>query len=144
MCHAQYAVLSSRDMKIPLRIEAHIKDACKVDIITSYHVHNRWGYIQIHTILTRIHQYIANTIQKSRIRLRMKHKRKTWTTSTLLAQAADLEPIPRSTKENSKSKRASLSRQIIALPVPASVVVVICEPRGLSNPITMGSKTIKA
>ena len=27
---------------------------------------------------------------------------------------------------------------IIAKPVPATIVVVICEPRGLSNPITMG------
>ena len=33
---------------------------------------------------------------------------------------------------------------IIAKPVPATVVVVICEPRGLSNPITMGIKTSKA
>ena len=33
---------------------------------------------------------------------------------------------------------------IIALPAPANVVVVICEPRGLSNPITMGIKTSKA
>ena len=33
---------------------------------------------------------------------------------------------------------------IIAQPVPATVVIVICEPRGLSNPITMGIKTSKA
>ena len=33
---------------------------------------------------------------------------------------------------------------IIAQPVPATLVVVICEPRGLSNPITMGIKTSKA
>ena len=33
---------------------------------------------------------------------------------------------------------------IIAQPVPATVVVVICEPRGLSNPITIGIKTSKA
>ena len=32
----------------------------------------------------------------------------------------------------------------IALPVPAPVVVVICEPRGLSNLITKGIKTSKA
>ena len=32
---------------------------------------------------------------------------------------------------------------IIAKPVPATVGVVICEPRGLSNPITMGIKTSK-
>ena len=47
-------------------------------------------------------------------------------------------------EEELQSKQASLSRQDIALPVPATVVVVICEPRGLSNPIIMGSKTIKA
>ena len=47
-------------------------------------------------------------------------------------------------EEELQSKQASLSRQDIALPVPATVVVVICEPRGLSNTITMGSKTIKA
>ena len=33
---------------------------------------------------------------------------------------------------------------IITKPVLATVVVVICEPRGLSNPITMGIKTSKA
>jgi hypothetical protein len=31
----------------------------------------------------------------------------------------------------------------ITLPVPAPVVVVICEPRGLSNLITRGIKTSK-
>ena len=33
---------------------------------------------------------------------------------------------------------------IIAQLVPATVIVVICEPRGISNPITMGIKTSKA
>ena len=47
-------------------------------------------------------------------------------------------------EEELQSKRASLSRQDIALPVPATVVVVICEPRGLSNLITKGIKTSKA
>ena len=42
------------------------------------------------------------------------------------------------------NKQASRSHQIITLPVPATVVVVNCEPRGLSNPITMGIKTSKA
>ena len=32
----------------------------------------------------------------------------------------------------------------IALPVPAPVVVVICEPRGLNNLMTKGSKNSKA
>ena len=46
-------------------------------------------------------------------------------------------------EEELQIEQASLSRQIIALPVPAPVVV-ICEPRGLSNPITMGIKTSQA
>ena len=67
-------------------------------------------------------------------------------TSTLLAQAADQEPNPRSTtkKKNSKTSKHRSRIMIIALLVPATVVVVICEPRGLSNPITMGFKTSKA
>ena len=47
-------------------------------------------------------------------------------------------------EEELQIEQASLSRQVITLPVPAPVVVVICEPRGLSNPITMGIKTSKA
>jgi hypothetical protein len=46
--------------------------------------------------------------------------------------------------EELQNKQASLSRQIITLPVPATIVVVNCESRGLSNPITMGIKTSKA
>ena len=46
--------------------------------------------------------------------------------------------------EELENKQATLSRRIIALPVPATVVVVIHEPRGLNNPITMGIKTSKA
>ena len=63
--------------------------------------------------------------------------------STLLAQAADQEPNPRSTmkKKNSKISKHRSHVMIITLPVPATVVVVICEPRGLINPITMGIKT---
>ena len=69
------------------------------------------------------------------------------TTSTLLAQAADLEPIPqtkKNQKKNSKTSKHHSHVRIITLPVPATVGVVICEPRRLSNPITMGIKTIKA
>ena len=70
----------------------------------------------------------------------------TQTTSTLLAQAADQELIPQSKKKQKKNSKTSKHRShvmIIALPVPATVVVVICEPRGLSNPIIMGIKTSK-
>ena len=68
------------------------------------------------------------------------------TTSTLLAQAADLEPIPWSKKKQKKnSKQANIAlASWSSQPVPATAVVVICEPRGLSNPITMGIKTSKA
>ena len=70
----------------------------------------------------------------------------TQTTSTLLSQAADQEPNPRSTKKktNSKTSKHLSHVMIITLPIPATIVVVICEPRGLSNPITMGIKTSKA
>ena len=47
-------------------------------------------------------------------------------------------------EEELQIKQASRSRQTIALHVPATVVVVICEPRGLSNLISKGIKTIKA
>ena len=46
--------------------------------------------------------------------------------------------------EELQYKQASLSHHNITLPVPATVVVVICVPRGLSNPITMVIKTSKA
>ena len=39
-------------------------------------------------------------------------------------------------EEELQIKQASLSRQSIALPVPATIVVVICEPHGLSNLIS--------
>ena len=71
----------------------------------------------------------------------------TQTTSTLLAQAADLEPIPwskKKQKKNSTQASIALASRSSHEPVPATIVVVICEPRGLSNPITMGIKTSKA
>ena len=69
------------------------------------------------------------------------------TISTLLAQAADQEPIPwtkEKQKKNSKTSKHRSRVMIITLPLPATVGVVICEPQGLSNPITMGIKTSKA
>ena len=71
----------------------------------------------------------------------------TQTTSTLLAQAANQEPIPSSKKKQKKNAKTSKHRShimIIALPVAATIVEVRCEPWGLSNPITMGIKTSKA
>ena len=52
--------------------------------------------------------------------------------------------IEEEAEEELQNKQMSLSRQIIALPVPAIIVVVIYGPRGLSNAITMGIKTSKA
>ena len=72
-------------------------------------------------------------------------KRKRRKTSTLLAQAPDPELISldRRSRRRTPNKQASHSRQIIALHVPTTVVVIY-EPRGLNNPITMGIKTSKA
>ena len=66
------------------------------------------------------------------------------TTSTLLAQAADLPWSKKKQKKTSKTSKHRSRVMIIAQPVSATIVVVICEPRGLSNPITMGIKTSKA
>ena len=69
----------------------------------------------------------------------------TQTTSTVLAQAADQEPNPRSTKKKtSKTTKHRSHVMIIALHVSATVGVVICEPRGLNNFIILGIKTSKA
>ena len=47
-------------------------------------------------------------------------------------------------EEGLQIKQALLSHQGITLPVPAIIVVVICEPQGLSNLISKGIKTSKA
>ena len=52
--------------------------------------------------------------------------------------------IEEEAEEELKASKHRSRVTIIAKPVPATVVVVICEPRGLSNPITMGIKTSKA
>ena len=91
------------------------------------------------------HQYNI-IIHNINIRTTDESQTETQTTSTLLAQAANLEPIPWSKKQkkNSKTSKPRSRVMIIAKPVPATGVVVICEPQGLSNPITMGIKTSKA
>ena len=76
-------------------------------------------------------------------------KRKRRTTSTLLVPGCQPGTHPMINEEveeaeELQTKQASLSHQVIALPIPTPIVVVICEPRGLSNPITMGIKTSKA
>ena len=91
------------------------------------------------------HEYNI-TIHKSNIRLRMNHKQK----------LNDIHPASpgcrpgtyplneEEAEEELQDKQTSLSRHDRRKPVPATVVVEICEPRGLSNPITMGIKTSKA
>ena len=72
VCHAQYAILSLRNSRVPLRIEAHIEDTFA-----------RWISLHQHYIIdgdtyirhTMPHEYNI-TIHQSIIRLRMKHKQK--------------------------------------------------------------------
>ena len=52
--------------------------------------------------------------------------------------------IEEEAEEEVQNKQHRSRVMIIAKPVPATGVVVICEPRGLSNPITMGVRTSKA
>ena len=70
-------------------IEPHIEMLCKVDIITSI-LHNRWGYIQEAYNATRIQHHNTSEHHPTTDETQTE----TQTTSTLLAQAADLEPIP--------------------------------------------------
>ena len=53
-------------------------------------------------------------------------------------------PLIEEAEEELNASKHRSRVMIVAKPVPATVVVVICEPRGLSNPITMGIKTSKA
>ena len=90
------------------------------------------------------HEYNI-TIHKSTIRLRMKHKQKL---NDIHPASPGCRPgtyplIKEAEEELNASKHRSRV-MTIAQHVPATVVVVICEPRGLSNPITMGIKTSKA
>ena len=74
-------------------------------------------------------------------------KQKRRTTSTLLIPGSRPGTYPLREEEEAEelqNKQESLSHQSMDLPVPATVVVVICEPRGVGNPITMGIKTSKA
>ena len=114
----------------------------KVDIITST-LHNSWGYIQKAYNATRVHQ---NNIHKGNIRLRMKHKQKL---NDIHPASPGCRPgtyplIEEEAEEELQTSKHRARVKIIGKPVPATVVVVIYEPRGLSNPITMGIKTSKA
>ena len=53
-------------------------------------------------------------------------------------------PLIEEAEEELNASKHRSRVMIIAQPIPATVVVVICEPRGLSNPITMGIKTSEA
>ena len=90
------------------------------------------------------HEYNI-TIHKSNIRLRMITNRNS---NDIHPASPSCRPgtyplIEEAEEELNASKHHSRV-MIIAQPVPATVVVVIYEPRGLSNPITMGIKTSKA
>ena len=68
---------------------AYWRRFCKVDIITST-LHNRWGYIQEAYNATRIQHHHTREHHPTTDETQTEAQ----TTSTLLAQAADLEPIP--------------------------------------------------
>ena len=115
---------------------------CKVDIVTST-LHNIWGYIRG----IQMPQEYNNT---SSIRSTSDYG---WNTNR---SSNDIHPaspgcrpgtyplIEEEAEEELQTSKHRSRVRIIAKPVPATVVVVICEPRGLSNPITMGIKTSKA
>ncbi len=63
--------------------------ASKVDIITSI-LHNRWGYIHKAYNATQIQHHNTSEHHPTTDETQTE----TQTTSTLLAQAADLEPVP--------------------------------------------------
>ena len=109
----------------------------KMDIITSYHYINTWG-IQQFIQVTRIqqHQYKASDYG-------CKHEKHN--DIHLLSQAADPEPIPRLKKKKKELQyKGHRSRVKTSETCTCNCCCSICEPRGLSNPITMGNKTIKA
>ena len=83
------------------------------------------------------------TIQKSRVRLRTKSNDKMTSILAIPGCRPGTQPMI-DEEEELQIKPASLSRQSIALPIPATVVVVICEPQGHGNLISKGIKTSKA
>ena len=86
------------------------KNRYKLTLATSYNIN------------TTVHQYIATIIQKSRIWLRWNQTKKKNNIHPANPRLPDPEPIPwLKKKKNSKSRHALPSRQIIALPVPATV-----------------------
>ena len=91
------------------------------------------------------HEYNI-TIHKSNIRLRMNTNRNS---NDIHPASPGCRPgtyplIEEEAEEELQTSKHRSRVKIIAKPVHATVVVVICEPRGLSNPITMGIKTSKA
>ena len=146
--NAQDAILSLFWLEGLDRDRSASRRFARMDIITSTCKEEMsiWNWLTLTTSYINITS-IQKHIQTSYGRAGSDYGRKQtikWHPS-LPSQAAVLEPILWSKKKkNSKSNKASRSRHIIALPVPATVVVVICEPQGLSNLISKGIKTIKA
>ena len=63
----------------------------------------------------------------------------------LLSQAADQEPNPRLKKKKKELQHNDHRSHVkTSETCTCNCCCSICEPRGLSNPITMGNKTIKA
>ena len=109
----------------------------KMDIITSYHYIHTWGiqqYIQVTWI--QQHQYKASDYG-------CKHEKHN--DIHLLSQAADQEPNPRPTKQKKKELQHEHRSHVKSSETCTyNCGCSICEPWGLSNPITMGNKTSKA
>ena len=116
---------------------------CKVDIITSYHYIIVGYTYKRHTMS---HEYNI-IIHKSNIRLRMKHKQqlKRHPPCQPRLPAWNLSPDRRrSRRRTPRQANIALTSRSSHKPASATIVVVNCEPRGLSNPFTMGIKTSKA
>ena len=122
-------------------------------IITTYHVLKRLEYkIKAYTHHTLHHEYKNTSIHSNYHTKEQdpttdeKNKKKNDihpTNPRLLTRNLSFDRRRRSRRRTPKQANIALS-QVIAVPVPATIFVVICEPRGLGYPITMGIKTSKA
>ena len=63
-CHAQYAILSERNSKVPPRIEPHIGTLMQGGYYYIVPLHNSWGYIQK---AYRCHMNTSNIIHENNI-----------------------------------------------------------------------------
>ena len=120
---------------------AYWRRFCKVDIIISYHYIIVGEYIQMAYKCHIIHQ---TSYMRTPSVYRWNINRNS---NNIHPASPGCQPgtNPRSTKKKNSNTSKHRSRvMIIALPIPVTGVVVICELWGLNNPITMGIKTSKA